>query len=255
MRYTILFLFLFFVSCASLNRSTLRTKINDSFLKQHTYLVFNKSGQRVLFGAGFFIKDKRDLFFVTANHVAAIPADSVTILLSKETKKTYTISILEGHGKGLDKFFGEHDVYFKKVNNKIVGRVNTVNTFMPDYKHFDFSKIKNIIYYGFPETNNESRYDFKTTFPELVISEDTIIGNYSYVRYSPTFNKYDSVNYMTKSINGTYSGEGDSGAPVFFVLNKRYYFGGMCTAGVGSLKVAYILRPDKLIDSLAKFNR
>lgn len=255
MRYLTLFLLIIFVSCASLNHSAISKEKINFFLKRHTYLIFHKSSRDEVVAAGFFIKNKSDLFFVTANHVATIPVDSLTILLDKSTNSTYTIGISDGHGKNINTIFGEYDLYFKKVNSKIVGEVNTVNKFIPDFKYFDFTKMKKIVYFGFPKTNNEPLNDFKTTFPELVKSEDTIIGNYNYFRFSPTFNKYDSVNFITKSINGTYSGEGDSGSPVFFVFNNQYYFGGMCTGGNGTLKVAYILRPDKLLDSLIKFSR
>lgn len=255
MRYATLFLGLIFLSCTSVKHSTSNTLDNADLLKQYTYLVFHKSEQGELFGAGFFLRNGKNLFFVTANHIAATPVDSVKILLDRLTNSTYTISIADGHGKDLKTNFGEYDLYFQKVSREIINKVNTVNRFIPDYKHFDFSKAKKVTYYGFPETNNEPRYDFKTTFPELVKSEDTIIGAYNYVRFSPTYNKYDSVNYMTKSINGTYSGGGDSGAPVFLKVNNQYYFGGMCTAGVGSLKVAYVLRPDKLLDSLNRFSK
>jgi hypothetical protein len=255
MRYTFLFLIHILVSCSLPKRSPSNKTGSSDLLKQHTYLVFHKSKQGEFFGAGFFLRKGKDLFFMTANHIAAMPVDSVKILLDRFTNSTYTISITEGHSKDLKKSFGEYDLYLKKINNELINKVNVVNRFVPDYKNFDFSKVKKIVYYGFPTTKNEQPNDFKVTFPEYIKSEDTIIGNYNHARFSPTFNTYDSVNYMTKSINGTYSGEGDSGAPVFFEVNKQYYFGGMCTAGVGALRVTYILRPDRLLDSLTKFSK
>jgi hypothetical protein len=254
MRYMILLWVLTLVSCKTPNSLTLTTKNVENLLKQHTYLVYHKSVEGELVGAGFFFEQNKKLYFITANHIATTPVDSVKILIDNLINSTITISITDGHGKDLKTNFGEYDLYIKEVNKDIIKKVNLINKFMPNFKYFDFSKVKNIIYFGFLVTTNE-KYDLVTTFPALVKSEDTIIGSYNYYRFSQSFNKYDSVNYMTKSINGTYSGEGDSGAPVFFNVKNKYYFGGMCTAGSGTLKVAYMLRPDKLIDSLKKFSK
>jgi hypothetical protein len=221
----------------------------------YTYLVFHNSQKDSFIGAGFFIKHNQKLFFITANHIAAKPVDSVNILINKSTNRVYPISIEDGQKVELKTNFAEYDLYIKNVSYDLLREVNLINKFIPDYKKFDFDKVKQIVYYGFPKTDNEPVFDFKTTYPTLIKSEDTIVGTYSYIRYNPTLNKHDTINYITKSTNGSYSGEGDSGAPVFFKTDNRYFFGGMCTAGVDNLHIAYIVRPEKLLDSLHRFSK
>jgi len=182
-----------------------------------------------------------------------MPVDSINIVIDQPTNKIYPISIEDVQKKELKTNFAEYDLYIKKVNRSLLGKVNSINKFIPNYKRFDFITVKHVVYFGFPKVENEPVFDFKIAYPSLVKSEDTIVGSYNYVRYSSTLNKYDSINYITKSTNDSYSGEGDSGTPVFFKIDNKYYFGGMCTSGVGSLKIAYIVRPEKLLDSLNKF--
>ena len=253
MKFLTFLLLFIIISCTSTNHSTSTNRNSDIFLKEYTYLVFHNSEKGSLFCAGFFTKHKKDLYFITANHIAAIPEDSITILIDPQKNIKIQISIEDGKKRKLETNFAEYDLYIKKVNSYFLGKVSTINKFIPDYKHFDFSNVKHIIYFGFPNVVNEPVYDFKKVYPSHVKSEDTIVGTYNYIRYSSKLNKYDTINYITKSTNGSYSGEGDSGAPVFFKIGNQYYFGGMCTAGVGSLAIAYILRPEKLLDSLSRF--
>ena len=223
-------------------------------LKKYTYLVYCKtSTNHKLFGAGFFIKIPEGLFFLTANHLAAqTPCNKLNVVLDKKIGSHYSIDISKIPKQQHTSAFGEKDLLIYKIVDKKFSKVNSVEKLLPDFKNLEVNKIKNIVYYGFPEVDNESDFDFIKTFPTLVMSEDTLIGSYNYIRYSNTLSKYDSINYLSGSINGTFSGEGDSGAPVFFKIQNQYFFGGMCKAGVGSLKIAYIMRPEKILEEIKK---
>lgn len=229
--------------------------INDA-VNKFSYLVFCKgSDQRVFIGVGFFIHLNRKLFFVTANHLAAgTTCDTLNIVLTR-AKRPYKISVSDIPKQRLQTNFAEKDLLIIEINQKESLSVNSVEDLIPNYQKFDFTKVKEVVYFGFPKLENENDFDFKTTYPTKVLSMDTLIGSYNYFRFSNTLNKYDSVNYLSGHIGGINSGEGDSGAPVFFKVGNRFFFGGMCTSGVSSLSVTYVVRPEIILREIDKLSK
>lgn len=235
---------------------SLQIVIAQSELQNFSYLAYAKtnSGSAYL-GVGFFIKSKKDLYFLTAKHVAAIPSDTLNILICdtcSELNRTIKIDISKA-SKTVNPIFGDTDIYIQKIDRRIAKKINSVEKFLvKDYNKFNFDKIENIFIYGFPDTSNSFAFDLINTFPKKIMTMASIIGSYNFVRYSKTLNRYDSVNYWAKAVDNTYASEGDSGAPVFFKIDNNYYFGGMCVSGVHTLNVISIVRPEKLIQFLLK---
>jgi hypothetical protein len=239
-------------NCTAQNTDA-KNRTGEDSLKKYTYLIYCKDkNERITFGAGFFIRWNRKLFFVTANHLAAITAcDTLDIVAG--INKTYKLNAANVVKQELKTNFGEKDLLISLIDEKKIVKVNSLEMLVPNYQRFDFSRIKEIVYFGFPEVENEKQFDFKKTFPVLVRSNDTIIGSYNYFRFSKTLNKTDSINYLTKSTSESYSGEGDSGSPAFFKINGHFFFGGMCTSGVAPLKIAYIVRPEIIIKEISRY--
>jgi hypothetical protein len=233
-----------------------QTLVAQSELQNFAYLAYAKtnSGGAYL-GVGFFIKSKRNFYFLTAKHVAAIPSDTLNVLVCdtcSEPNRTIKIDISSA-SKTINPIFGDTDIYIHKIDKKVAKKINSIEAFVvKDYKKFNFKKIESIFIYGFPDTSNNFTFDLINTFPRKIMTKASIIGSYDLVRYSPTLNRYDSINYWAKAVDDTFASEGDSGAPVFFKINNHFYFGGMCVSGIHTLNVISIVRPEKLIQFLLK---
>lgn len=230
--------------------------IGQSELKKYSYIVYLKTNKYDYYvGIGFFIKLNRDTYFITAKHVVSIPADTLYIVICDSCSgKNKIISIdISNVSKNVDISFGDTDIYVHKVTDKSIKRVNSIEKYIPNYsKKFDFNKVENIVFYGSPKTINDQPFNLINTFPSIILTEASLIGSYDRIRYSPTLKKYDSINYWAKAINNTFANKGDSGAPVFFKVGNKYYFGGMCISGVQSYNVISIVRPDKLIQIVSE---
>ncbi len=234
--------------------SSFQNGISQSEVRGFSYLAYAKTNSDGAYvGVGFFLKLKKNLYFITAKHVAAIPCDTLTILICDsciEPNRTLKIDI-SAAPKSANPIFGDTDIYIQKIDSKLQRRINSVDKFLAkDYHSFNFKKIESIFIYGFPDTTNNFPFNLETSFPNKIMTKASLIGSYDLVRYSQTLNKYDSINYWGKAIDNTYASEGDSGAPVFFKIGDKYYFGGMCVSGVHSLNVISIVRPEKLIEFL-----
>jgi hypothetical protein len=233
-----------------------QTLVAQSELQNLAYLAYAKANSGVPYlGVGFFIKSKKNFYFLTAKHVVSIPSDTLTVLVCDtclEPNRTIKIDISKA-SRTFNPIFGDTDIYIKKIDKKLAKRIYSIEAFVvKDYKKFDFKKIENIFIYGFPDTSNNFTFDLTNTFPKKIMTKASIIGSYDLVRYSTTLNRYDSINYWAKAVDDTFASEGDSGSPVFFKINNHFYFGGMCVSGVHTLNVISIVRPEKLIQFLLK---
>lgn len=208
---------------------------NHDSLMKYSYLVYNPVGKQGYYGGtGFFIKNNKNLFFVTAQHVLDgydmndqklpnFPDTAYIVIHTKTAIYFHTILLADIIKKHVNSKAYEHaDVYVLPVRIPDTVMVNSIEKFMVPI--LDCHTVSQTIVFGYPVLNSQP-YIILNAPPKEKYSP---ILNYCYDIEYQEINKIDSFNYPI-SIKG--DGFGFSGAPIFFEIKNKPVFGGIVSSG------------------------
>lgn len=252
---------------SSLIKSLIPTLFDFDSLKKYSYLVYADVNTHIKpNGTGFFIRDKGNLYFVSAAHV--FEATGGNVLHPTEIKNypdTMQI-IVYRKGNTLGKYklaigniknrlhsslpFNNPDVYAFKINEKdIPTHIYSIEKFIDTT--YDNHKIAKAVTCGYVAQKTIERMLLK---PPACTEEDLAAYYWKPMRLGGLANgvEYDSVNYPIKL---TVETEGYSGSPVYLIYENRLIFGGLAVLANPQDKWLMVLRPEYVLKEIRKIEK
>ena len=254
----VIFTMLFFIKTKG------QPNISTDSLSRYSYFIYgDKNGNTIEQGTGFFLRASNDkLFFVTTAHLITSwnyrknkrsysPIKTFYVRLFNKTDTSIYFFPINAYEctKTLNRgyAFQYPDLCFIETGN--LADKYFINEIRINEKNYPIKdEIEDIIIFGYPV--NKSLKD-RNKYMELPPSKSAGELGYDYSKklYWLKQKKYDSLNYQISIATGECKG-GMSGSPVFYEVNGKVLFGGMCILGDEVNRYLYALRPEYIINEL-----
>lgn len=257
MKYSLLILFAaIYYSCTS-NKA-------DS-LEKYSYLIYKNIGGFKYSATGFFVNINEDYYLISAKHVFT-GWSGISMTMDNDYPDTLYVSLCEKcnpENQSLDPIIiseikkrdkhltisKQPDFYIYKVKKDKKLKLNCINDFMPDYSKIDVDSVDSVFMYGFPEGNGYFDISGNVIRNVPLLATGTIDFPLKESLSWDSINK-DQFHYMVKADVNSRFGEGYSGAPVFFMMNGRPVFWGICAAGSHKFASFLMVKPNYVLDSI-----
>lgn len=251
--------FLLFCFCSCVTAQKVHHEgFSQRNIAKFSYLVYgDKDRNNIEQGTGFFLKNRKHLYFATAAHIllswdfknnkSTYPQiDTFFIRLPKKDLTGfyfYPISvktIRETSQKGYA--FEYVDLCLIKIQNAKDYDINVIS--FSHGKHPLSEKIGGVFIWGFPVNDTINDRDTYMVQPASESRGETI-ADYFKKLYWPEHNVYDSINYQIKITKGPCK-NGMSGAPIFIKnsTSNNLLFGGIAIMGDSLSRHIYAIRPE-----------
>ncbi|MES2457185.1 MAG: hypothetical protein V4594_16645 [Bacteroidota bacterium] len=222
-------------------------------LKKYSYLIYGEvNANGYALGTCSFFRINKKIFLITALHTLTGQNDDG----SRHPNYPDTLHLRVKNENGEAVFIPIDIVKFKKdktvLRSESDADMNAVEVTIPgDIQVFSIEKfykpvpdchaIKNVVVYGYPGSNRLSKTQFIVQNP--VPATSNVANDFCYALQWPETKAVDTINYTIA--NKPPMSPGFSGAPIFFVVNSKIFFGGILSAAMGE-SIILAVRPENL---------
>lgn len=227
-------------------------------LKKYSYLIYAISGEFRYSATGFFIKKDNRLFLIGAGHtfhgkntITRVDDNDypnlISVVICRECKNDIGIIHIDiSKIKEISQpstFAVEPEIYVYEIKDKL--EVNSIEGFIKNFDDQDKNMIDAVFMYGYPSLTGTSIDDYRKIIPTF--SYGNLLEKYTVFNYYQEINTYDKINYLMKPKANSPMGGGFSGAPCFFEINGKNYFGGVCIGGSINKRLIINVRPEQIL--------